>query len=321
MREMKEYKGGMKMAAAWLLGLGVLTGHAAETRVAGFEDVTLGTPPLEAYAGPGGGGYYNGWDGAGGFASGGVFFPNSYNADEMSWSGWAYSTTVDTETADFGNQYSALTGGAAEGSVYAVAYAPSRLVLPAGWKAPLSIAVTNTTYAGIAMRDGDAFGRKFGDDPATPDVVEADYPDYFKLTISGHGAEGMELGTVEVYLADFRDAQAAYILDEWLEVDLAPLAGEAGSAVAEIRFALESTDVGAWGMNTPSYLAVDQLVLAATPTWGGYDLGADGWVDTGEFLGLVYPVGDFLYIQRLGRWAYLPEGLTDGEGAWLHLGR
>jgi hypothetical protein len=297
-----------------LLWLAPLACLGAEARVAGFEDVALGSPPLVGYTGPGGGGFYNGADGAGGFTSGGVTFPNAYNAEWMSWSGWAYSTTTDVETPGWDNQYSAFAGAAAAGQAYAVTYAPSRLVLPTGWRAPVSVAVTNTTYAGISMRDGDVFARKFGDDPATAEVVETDYPDTFVLTIRGYGADGAELGAVEVYLADFRDAEAAFILDEWREVDLRPLGGEGGERVYEIGFELESTDVGAFGMNTPSYLAVDQLVLEASPTWRGYDLGANGWVDTGDWLGRVFPAAEFLYIERLDRWGFMPA-----VGGWLYL--
>jgi hypothetical protein len=69
------------------------------------------------------------------------------------------------------------------------------------------------------------------------------------------------LGAVEVYLADFRGGlETGSILDSWLTVDLSPL----GTDVAQIGFALESTDNGTWGMNTPAYLAVDDLVLGAT---------------------------------------------------------
>ena len=280
-----------------------LTGLAAEL-LAGFEEVALEGPGVQAYAGPGGGIYYNGSDGSGGFTSGGVEFGNEYNPDWGSWSGWAYSTTTDTETAGWGNQYSSYAGAAREGQVYAVTYAPSSVQLPVGGKAPVRVSVSNTSYAGISMRDGDDFAKQFG--PG----------DTFKLTITGLDMDGLELGKVEAWLADFREGtEPGYILDSWLDVDLTPL----GTGVAEIAFTLESTDNGAWGMNTPAYIAVDNLVLGSTPTWGGYDLRPDGYADTGDFLGWVYPAGEWVYLVNLGKYIYLPESQIFSGGVWAYL--
>jgi hypothetical protein len=44
-------------------------------------------------------------------------------------------------------------------------------------------------------------------------------------------------------------------LNQWSEVDLSSL-GE----VKSIEFALSSSDVGTWGMNTPAYFAADTVV-------------------------------------------------------------
>lgn len=287
--------------------------------VVDFEDVRLSGPGIQAYDGPGGGVYYNGSDGAGGFESHGVFFGTDYNADWMSWSGWAYSTTTDTGTAGFGNQYSSYAGSAASGAVYAVTYAPSAIPLPAGHRDPVSVAVSNVTYAALSMAEGDAFARKFGDDPATPDVEESDYPDSFKLTVTGYGGTGSVLGTVEVYLADYRGPEGEdMILDSWQTVDLSGLP----EGVVELGFGLESTDVGEFGMNTPAYLAVDDLVLGETPRWGPYDLGAGPWVNTGAWLGWVYVEGDWVHLLELDRWGYLPGDRIDPEnGSWIFLPR
>ena len=288
-----------------------LTGQAlsGEGVVIGFEDLELSEPPLKGYAGPGGGAYYDGSDVAGGFTSEGIHFWNDYNVAWGSWIGWVYSTTNDTETAGFGNQYSSFAGGAGEGEVYAVTYAPSFLKLPAGYRAPLSLLVSNTTYAGLSMKEGDAFARKFG------------VGDSFLLRMEGWTESGAPLGAVEVYLADFRGPEGeGTILEDWLEVDLSPLTGWAEGGVAEIRFSLESTDRGAFGMNTPSYLAIDRLVLGLTPTWGPYDRSLGNVVETGPFLGKVYPQGDFAYLYDLEKWVYLPESqLEGGTGAWMYV--
>jgi hypothetical protein len=62
---------------------------------------------------------------------------------------------------------------------------------------------------------------------------------------------------MEVYLADYRfsDNSQDYILDTWLNVDLTNFS----FPVRQIAFRLESSDNGAWGMNTPSYFALDNV--------------------------------------------------------------
>jgi len=68
---------------------------------------------------------------------------------------------------------------------------------------------------------------------------------------------------VEFYLADFQFTDNAfdYILDGWTWVDLSSL----GSAVKTLEFALSSSDTGMWGMNTPAYFALDNLLFATRP--------------------------------------------------------
>lgn len=282
--------------------------------VVGFEEVGLTIPPAQEYTGPGGGVYYNGSDGAGGFASGGVYFETAYNADWMSWSGWAYSTTSDVETGSFTNEFSSITGGAAEGAVYAVAYysafdgAPT-IELPERFRTPQAVRVSNVTYPYISMRDGDGFAKQFSDG------------DYFKMIWTAYTTDGTELGSVDIYLADFREeTDPNYILSDWVTVDLSGLNAGSTDEVAEIRLSFESTDVGEFGINTPTYAAIDNLVIAGY--WAGFDIQADGWVNTGDFLGWVYPEGDFAWVEKLGRWAYLPESSVEaGAGAWAYVPR
>jgi hypothetical protein len=61
-----------------------------------------------------------------------------------------------------------------------------------------------------------------------------------------------------VILADFRDADTAkhVILNTWKTVFLD------GWLADSVQFSLESSDNGDWGMNTPSYFALDHVVLA-----------------------------------------------------------
>ncbi len=204
--------------------------------------------------------FYNGADEAAGFVSEGLFFSNDFDSTFGSWAGWSYSNTTDTTTPGFANQYSSFAGaGAAQSDTYAVAAAFSDVTPPTVTRDPAvsgefrSLAVTNTTYAGLSMLQGDDFAKKFGG-------ADGDDPDFFLLTIEGFDASQMSVGTVDFYLADFRftDNTLDYIVDEWTTVDLSPIA-----TAVELSFSLSSSDVGSFGMNTPAYFAVDQISLAS----------------------------------------------------------
>lgn len=211
------------------------------------------------------GSYYNGNTNGttndDGWSADGVHFGNRYDsAWGGSWSGFAYSNVNDPTTAGHNNQYAAITGTdwGGQGN-YAIAYsgADAFFDLPTGLR-PSSIWVTNTTYTYLAMRDGDAFSKKFGGDNGQD-------PDWFRLTFAGYdqaGGSGNQLGSVDVYLADFRftDSNLDYLVNQWTAVDLTGL-----GAAASVRLTFAGSDMGAWGLNTPAYAALDQLTLTAVP--------------------------------------------------------
>jgi len=204
------------------------------------------TTDFESFALPASG-FDNGSDGSGGFTIDGNFFNNAYDATWGSWAGWAISNHDDASDPTWLNQYSAITGtGAGGSSQYAVAFSDEfngdAFINIADGQRVLSMDVTNTTYGYFTMRDGDAngFARPFGPD------------DYLLLTISGYsgfGGTGDLIGAIPVYLAG--DGE---ILNSWLSVDLAAL-GDARS----LSFGFESSDVGLFGINTPTYVAVDNF--------------------------------------------------------------
>ncbi|MEM9723283.1 MAG: DUF4465 domain-containing protein [Bacteroidota bacterium] len=196
--------------------------------------------------------FLNGSDLSGGFEVGSYFFPNSFDTTFGSWSGWAISNTTDTTTPGFLNQYSAITGmGVDMSPTYAVSFGSSR-ILPTGDAAGEPVPgmyITNSTYAYLSMLEGDAFAKRFGG-------ATGDDPDFFLLTIKGHFNGEVTEDSVDFYLADFRfeDNAQDYIVDEWTYVDLSVL-----GPVDSICFALSSSDVGDFGMNTPAYFCVDNF--------------------------------------------------------------
>lgn len=168
-----------------------------------------------------------------------------------SWDGFAYSRMKDDSTAGFANQYSAIPGqGAFNSENYGVFFLLERkdtVWLTQPMKLD-SAFITNGTYPYLSMKKGDAFAKKFGG-------ITGDDPDWFLLTIIGI-RKGQHTDTIDFYLADFRfeNNEEDYIIDAWTKVDLSEL-----DTVDMIEFSLSSSDVGAWGMNTPAYFCIDNL--------------------------------------------------------------
>jgi len=197
--------------------------------------------------------FYNGADEAGGFTSGEVFFNNTYDAVYNFWTGFAYSNVTDNTTPGYANQYSAYAGSGAESSSnYAVVYTPAHLTFETP-QTVASIAITNSTYAGLSMLEGDEYAKKFGGETG-------DDPDFFLLEMVGYN-EGDITGTVPFYLSDFRfeNNTEDYITQEWTNVDLSLL-----GIVDSLVFRLSSSDVGEFGMNTPAYFCIDNMVLGTS---------------------------------------------------------
>lgn len=245
-------------AALYLFPLG-----SSAQRLIDFGDLSL--PPSS---------YYNGSDGAGGFTSGGSAFNNVYDPDTDFWGGWSYSNVNDTTTSGFGNQHAAIAGtGLGPNGIYGVAYVDAftpaipRISLPPG-ETILGVEVTNTTYAYLSMRDGDAFSKKFGG-------ISGDDPDFFRLTISGLTASETPTGSVDFYLADYRFENNALdqLVDTWTWVDL----GGLGADTRILEFTLASSDNSIWGMNTPAYFSLGRVTVIPEPAtfsfWGGLAMG------------------------------------------------
>ena len=184
------------------------------------------------------------------FESGDAEFFNTWHSTWFYWSaGWIYSNTTDVTTAGSANLSSAYAGGGANNSTnYGVGKNNAFLFLDTTeYTDPVNgVYITNTTYAGISMRDGDNFGKKF---------TNADQ-DWFMLTIRGIKGDTISNDSINFYLADFTHADSTqdYIVDSWEYVDLTPL-----GTVEGLVFELSSSDVGLYGMNTPAFFAIDNL--------------------------------------------------------------
>ena len=223
---------------------------AAVLAVATFEDVTDITEPVDGHMS-----VSTEEDDEREFFTSGDFAFNSgcmSDWDYWYWFGYANRTKNTFETLD--DQWNNIVGGGYDGSAnYGVAYAAEFngpcYVTPLSEK-PVVVPgfyITNSAYAYNSLTGGDSFAKKFG------------LGDWFKLTITGYDADGEVTGTKEYYLADLRDAEKAYIINDWRYVDLSGL-----GKVAKLGFELFSTDNGAYGMNTPAYFCFDNFGAEGT---------------------------------------------------------
>jgi hypothetical protein len=181
-------------------------------------------------------------------------FINHYNPEWGSWAGYALSTVSNTTDNSWLNQYAAI---APRSNAYAVAYENSgwdpppeiRFDLPA---APKSVLLNNTTWTALAIRDGNSPARAFADG------------DHFLLTLTAYDLDGAAIAATNHFLADFRDGRS-FIQTNWSQLDLSWLP----PTVASLVGTLETTDVGAFGANTPTYFALADFAYA----YGGFESG------------------------------------------------
>lgn len=257
---------GATALVAFSLG-SLVSPHGAETR-AETVTVTFESAPVRSVSLGS-----DFWTSNGGFSTQGFGFSGRswggfVASQSTQLSGWGYFfVSGSPTTAEISAYANPPTGGGAGGSqTFAVASgASSTINLPAG-SSVQSVKATNTATAFYSLRDGDQFAKPFGkvfDENAGENGawVEADVPDWFKLTFTGYtgtSRTGTITGQVELYLADYRssDRSLDYIIQDWTTVNLTAL-GEVGS----IGLGFSSTDNGRWGMNTPSYVALDDLVV------------------------------------------------------------
>lgn len=192
-------------------------------------------------------GFWNGWDKTTSRSAQGAGLGVVFNATYGSWTGIAVSRKTDTVTKGYLNQYSVFPGSGAGGSRQFGIW-NGNLPEPAiSFDAPhrvLDVQIANTTYAALSMTYGDQFAKAFG----------SAGKDWFEITFYGISASGDTTGKVVASLADFRTGATQGILRGWKQVDLSPL-----GTVSGIKVAFASSDVGTYGMNTPAYVAVDDL--------------------------------------------------------------
>lgn len=206
--------------------------------------------------------FYNGADEAGSIVINNIQLSNTFTAAWNSWNGFAISKVQDITTPGFGNQFASFANGGDDNSEkYAVFYLDGIIEFNQ-YRVVSGMSVTNTTYAALTMRDGDDFTKAFGSPlgiDGNPDGTDG--KDWLKLQIIGLDENDEALSdTVSFYLADYRfdDDADDYIINNWEKINLESFVAK------KIKFILTSSDNGDWGMNTPAYFALDNLISSPT---------------------------------------------------------
>lgn len=253
-----------KLAAIACLGLMLPAQNIQAQTVSDFENLALS--PNTYWDGSDMSGVHNNFQFSSTFLSGDGIFPNVYDTTYGAIygymaSGFAYSNQEDSSTA--GSSFSSYAYGTTMGNNYAIGKDGSSISLTGSTSGTTltGVYVTNSTYAGISMRDGDYFGKVFGDSMSAagygPVNDGTNGEDWFLLSVHGFLNGNPTANSVDFYLADFRFANNAqdYILNTWEWVDLTPLGN-----VDSVVFSLSSSDTtGGFGMNTPNFFAFDDF--------------------------------------------------------------
>ena len=164
------------------------------------------------------------------------------------WEGFAVSRLTDRGTPGWTNQFSVFASSGAGGSQNFAVVGAGFEEISSMWFLNdqefefRSLMVNNTTFAALAIKEGEYPASAFTNG------------DWFKLIITGFDARGNEAGKVEFYLADFRGGRTT-IVQEWTRVNLSPL-----GKVNRLEFTFASSDTGEWGINTPTYAAIDNII-------------------------------------------------------------
>lgn len=226
----------LPLAIILFLGLSLISCDEGVTASVNFEDVDLGA---------------DGYLKTNSFTSGSITFNNvftDWGEGNTSWSGFACSSLTNKTIATFSNDLSVYGKGGASGSKFAVAYSDAYSGNASfhftGENAAFiikDISVTNGTYPYLTIKKGNNVAKKFSSG------------DWFKLIIIGYDIDNNETGRVSCYLADFRNCKS-YICDTWKKIDLTTL-----GVVHKIEIAFESSDVGDYGINTPTYVCIDDI--------------------------------------------------------------
>ncbi len=239
--------------------IGTVLTMKSQTVLSDFENVTLPNQNNQVY---------NDSLGGNGFTSGDAYFPTVWDTSFGGFwsSGWAASALYDSSTSGYGNPYGcAAYKGYSNSNKFIVGTTSMNLTINLSGaslgKLVSGFYVCNSTWAYKSMVYGDFVAKKFGGSTGND-------PDWFLLKVKRYYNDTLRNDSVQVYLADYRYTNNSqdYILKTWTWINLTSL-GNTDS----LAFYLNSSDTGAFGMNTPAFLCVDNLTTNASVGIQNYD--------------------------------------------------
>ena len=175
---------------------------------------------------------------------------NHFYSDWGFGGGFTYTNTTDLTTPGYANM-SAITGKGKVGVTYLTsktdAYTTAQItnlkadnfVFSGAW-------VTNTTYAYLAIKDGN---------DGYLNQTQFKENDWFKLTAIGYTSDNKVINKVDFYLADYRNNKKE-VINNWQWFDWSAIRD-----AAYIQFEMSSSDNGEYGMKTPAYFSMDAITL------------------------------------------------------------
>jgi len=197
-------------------------------------------------------------DGDGWFYSGTYAFNYGAWPAYNYWFGFTLSSETENTYASLDDQWRSAPGGAYSGDNFVVGF-PEGLKIEVTNNAEGEVIpgfyVTNSAYAYTSMTRGDGFNQPFSEG------------DWFKLSARIWDADGNQSDHELLYLADYRDPAEAehYVVDCWEYVDLSQF-----GPVTALTFVFSGSDMSEWGLNTPTYLCIDNF--GAKPDAEEFDL-------------------------------------------------
>ena len=227
-----------------------------------------------------------------------TFVSGSYKFDSGAMPEWdfyynfSYTNKTSTTYAGLADQYNSAVGGGYDGSEnYAVGYPQGgkiHVMNKADGDSIRGFYITNTAWVVDAVLNGDGMSGKF------------EQGDYLKLTVRADNGN-----TVDVYLADYRAANAAdhYYLDTWQWVDLTSL-----GTVKNLSFSFDGTKKNTYGLTTPAYFCLDNFNGERNETTTAAQAADNG--------SLTVNVNDFTSLNEVGATktyeivGQLPDGIT-----------
>ena len=158
-------------------------------------------------------------------------------------------SVYNASSSDGANRGAGYNGSNTFAIIYDAAETPASFNFTAGAECIIeSIQICPTSYVYGVITQGNPFGNN-------PGQSLKEVAGWFKVIATGYDAYGNEVGSMEKYLCDYRNgANIVELATTWQSWSLSGL-----GMVNKVVFGFEGSDVGDYGLNTPSYLAIDNI--------------------------------------------------------------